>query len=67
MTFRNQLNINKPYFRGFINKYEGIAEAEELEEQSNAHSIAQDSVTEKDLGKIGTDDESHSQENSETQ
>jgi len=32
MTFKNQLNANKSYFRGFVNKYEGIAEAEEHEE-----------------------------------
>jgi hypothetical protein len=32
--FKNRLNINKPYFRGFVNKFDGIAEAESADEVS---------------------------------
>jgi hypothetical protein len=32
--FKNRLNVNKPYFRAFINKFNGIAEAESGDEIS---------------------------------
>lgn len=32
--FKNRLNINKPYFRAFVNKFDGIAEAESVDEVS---------------------------------
>ena len=30
--FKNRLNINKPYFRGFINRFNGITEADSGDE-----------------------------------
>jgi hypothetical protein len=43
--FKNRLNINKPYFRAFINKFNGIAEAESADEISKGGNSVRD-VTE---------------------
>ena len=32
--FKNRLNVNKPYFRSFINRFNGIAEADSADEMS---------------------------------
>ena len=40
--FKNRLNINKPYFRAFINKFNGIAEAESGDEISKGGNSVRD-------------------------
>lgn len=49
--FKNRLNINKPYFRSFVNKFDGIAEAESNDEVSQGiTSVKADDYNSEDEG-----------------